>query len=110
MCYHHVARVQIPMLMSLCSLSLLLVLSFAPRGFFPGTPVFLSPQKPTLQNSDSTRNEVDKEPLSGRATSKSLYILFNKKNRGEGAVILIIISSALFRLNKNGKTKKSSTY
>ena len=36
-----------------CGLSLLLVLSFAPRGFSPGTPVFTSPQKPTFSNSNS---------------------------------------------------------
>ena len=30
---------------AICGLSLLLVLSFAPRGFSPGTPVFPSPQK-----------------------------------------------------------------
>ena len=28
---------------AICGLSLLLVLSFSPRGFSPGTPVFLSP-------------------------------------------------------------------
>ena len=61
---------------ALCGLSLLLVLSLAPRGFSPGTPVFPSPQKPTLPNSNSTRNQVDEEPLCGRATSKSLFILF----------------------------------
>ena len=38
-----------------CGLSLLLVLSLAPRGFPPGTPVFPS-QKPTLPNSHSIRN------------------------------------------------------
>ena len=37
-------------------LSLLLVLSFAPRGFSPGPPVFPSPQKPTLSNSNSIWN------------------------------------------------------
>ena len=38
-------------------LSLLLVLSFAPRGISPGTPVFPSPQKPTtLPNSNSIWN------------------------------------------------------
>ena len=31
----------------ICVLSLLLVLSSAPRGFSPGTPVFFSSQKPT---------------------------------------------------------------
>ena len=34
-----------------CGLSLLLVLSFAPRGFSLGTLVVPSPQKPTLPNS-----------------------------------------------------------
>ena len=42
----------------LCGLSLLLVLSFAPRGFSPGTPVFPSPQKLTFPNSNSTRNQA----------------------------------------------------
>ena len=59
---------------AICGLSLLLVLSLAPRGFSPGTPVFPSPQKPTFPNSNSTRNQVDKEPLCGCATSKSLFI------------------------------------
>ena len=59
---------------AICGLSLLLVLSFAPRGFSPGTPVFPSPQKPTFPNSNSTRNQVDEEPLCGCATSKSLLL------------------------------------
>ena len=58
----------------ICGLSLLFVLSFALRGFSPGTPVFPSPQKPTFPNSNSTSNQVDEEPLCGRATSKSLFI------------------------------------
>ena len=37
----------------ICGLSLLLVLVLAPRGFSPGTPVFPSPQKPTLLNFNS---------------------------------------------------------
>ena len=57
---------------AICWLSLLLVFSFAARGFSPGTPVFLSPQKPTFLN--STRNQVDQEPLCRCATSKSLFI------------------------------------
>ena len=48
---------------AICGLSLLLLLSFAPRGFSPGTPVFPSPQKPTFPNSNLTRNQVDEEPL-----------------------------------------------
>ena len=61
---------------AICGLSLLLVLSLAPRGFSPGTLFFPSPQKPTFPNSNSTRNQVDEEPLCGRATCKSLVILF----------------------------------
>ena len=57
-------------------LSLLLVLSLAPRGFSPGTPVFPSPQKPTFPNSNSTGNQVDEESLCGCATCKSLFIYF----------------------------------
>ena len=37
---------------AICGLSLLLVLSLAARGFSPGTPVFSSPQQPTLANSN----------------------------------------------------------
>ena len=37
---------------AICGLSLLLVLSLAPRGFSLGTPVFPSPYKPTLSNSN----------------------------------------------------------
>ena len=35
---------------------------------------FSPPQKPTFPNSNSTRNQVDEEPLCGCATSKSLFI------------------------------------
>ena len=48
-----------PSMDTICGLSLLLVLSFASRGFSPGTPVFPSPQKPTFPNFNSTRNQVD---------------------------------------------------
>ena len=37
----------------ICGLSLLLVLYPAPRGFSPGTPVFPTPQKSTIPNSNS---------------------------------------------------------
>ena len=59
---------------AICGLILLLVLSLAPRRFSPGTPAFPSPQKPTFPNSNSTRNQVDEEPLCGCATCKSLFI------------------------------------
>ena len=42
--------------------------------YSPGTPVFPSPQKPTFPDSNSTRNQVDEEPLCGCATFKPLFI------------------------------------
>ena len=67
-------RFKIPTSTASCGLSLLLVFSFAPRGFSPGTLDFPSPKKPTLPHSNSTRNQVDEEPLCGCATFKSLFI------------------------------------
>ena len=77
---------------TICGLSLLLVLSFAPRGFSLGTPVFFSPQKPAFPNSNSTRNQADEEPLCGCATSKSLFIylfiyLFNEDGAGSNSAV-----------------------
>ena len=72
----NVAGVQIAASTPLCGLSLLLVLSFAPRGFSPGTTVFPSPQKPTSQNSKSTRNQLGEEPLCGCATSNHYLFIF----------------------------------
>ena len=60
---------------AICGLSLLLVLSLALGGFSPGTLVFPPPQKPTFPNSNSTRNQVDEEPLCGCATCKLLFLL-----------------------------------
>ena len=37
-------------------------------------PLFSSPQNPTSPNSNSTRYQVEEEPLCGCATSKSLFI------------------------------------
>ena len=52
------------------------VVGFLPRSerFFSGHSVFPSPQKSTFPNSNSTRNQVDEEPLCGCVTSKSLFI------------------------------------
>ena len=83
-----------PGLDTICGLSLLLVLSFAPRSFSPGTPVFPSPQKPTFPNSSSTRNQVDEEPLCGYATSKSLFIylfIFTKPNLWSTNALLYVL-------------------
>ena len=42
---------------TICAWAKFVVGSFsAPRGFSPGTPVFPSPQKPALLNSNSLRN------------------------------------------------------
>ena len=75
---------------AICGLSLLLVLSFAPRAFSSGTPVFPSPQKPKFPNSNSIRNRVEEEPLCGCATSKSLLLLlllsYYRARNGGGSV------------------------
>ena len=42
---------------------------------YSGFP-FSSKTRPTFSNSNSTRNQVDEEPLCECATSKSLFILF----------------------------------
>ena len=70
---HQCGPGSIPWSDAICGLSLLLVLSLAPRGFSPGNPVFPSPQKLTFPDSNSTRNQVDEEPLCGCATSESLF-------------------------------------
>ena len=73
---HQCGLVSNPSINAICGFSLLLVLSFAPRGFSSGTKVFPSPQKTTLPNSNSTRNQVDNEPLSECATSKTvIYVM-----------------------------------
>ena len=51
---HQCGPGSIPGLGVICGLSLLLVLVLAPRCFSPGTPVFPSPQKPTILNSIDT--------------------------------------------------------
>ena len=73
--FHQCGPGSTPGVDAICGLSLLLVLSLALRGFSPGTPVFPSPQKPTFPNSNSTRNQVDEEPLCGCSTCKSLSLL-----------------------------------
>ena len=73
---HQYGPGSVPRSHAICGLSLLLILSLAPRGFSPGNLVFPSPQKLTFPDSNLTRNQVDEEPLCGCATSKSLFILF----------------------------------
>ena len=52
-----------PSVDTIYGLSLLLVLSLAPRGFSPGTLDCPSPQKATFLSSIFTRNQVDEEPF-----------------------------------------------
>ena len=72
----------------------LLVLPFAPGGFSLCTTVFPSPQKPTFPNSNSTRNQVEEEPLRGCATctSKSLfnniYLFIYKLAQGKHSLLI----------------------
>ena len=61
---------------AISGLSLLLVLSFVPRGFSPGTSISPSSQKPTVPNSNATRNQEDEEPLIRCGITKSLLIYF----------------------------------
>ena len=56
---HQCGPGSIPGLGVICGLSLLLVLFSAPRGFSPGTPVFPSPQKPTLSKFQFDPDTVD---------------------------------------------------
>ena len=86
-----------PSVNTICGLSLLLVLSFTPRGFSPGTPVFPSPQKPTFPNSNSTRNQVDKEPLCGCATSKSLFIYLFIIYLSNESLLLVAVVAQVFK-------------
>ena len=81
---YSISRKNVSLVFSLADCALKKQFSLAPRCFPPGTPVFPSPQKPTFSNSNSTRNQIDKEPLRGCATSKSLFIylfiyLFNSR-------------------------------
>ena len=61
---------------AICGLSLLMVLSLAPRGFSPGSPDFPSSQNPTFRNSNSTGNQVDEEPLCGCATCNRYLFIY----------------------------------
>ena len=47
------------------------------KRFSPGTPVFPSPQKPILPNSNSTRNQVDEDDfVDVLPPNHHLFILF----------------------------------
>ena len=95
---------------AICGLSLLLVLSFAPRSFSLGTTVFPSPQKPTFPNSSSTRNQVDEEPLCGCATSKSLFIylfIYLFKMIGFGRPPVVFLGGTRWAMSISQSTQSS---
>ena len=73
---HQCGLGSIPNVDSICGLSLLLVLSLAPRGFSLGTSVSPLLKNQHFQIPILTKNQVDGEPLSGCGTSKSLFYLF----------------------------------
>ena len=71
---HQCGPGSIPNVDSICGLSLLLVLSLAPRGFSLGTSVSPLLKNQHFQIPILTKNQVDGEPLSGCGTSKSFFI------------------------------------
>ena len=75
--------------------------------FFPGTPVFPSLQKPTFPNSNSTRNQVDEEPLCDvLPPNHYLFVyLFNiRKLKLMVTMVLILV------MQKNGLGGKTMFY
>ena len=71
---HQCGPGSIPNVDSICGLSLLLVLSLAPRGFSLGTSVSPLLKNQHFQIPILAKNQVDGEPLSGCGTSKSLFL------------------------------------
>ena len=81
---------------TICGLSLLLVLSLAPRGFSPGTPVFPSPQKPTFP-----KFQFHKESGRRRTTMWMCYLqiviyLFIYFNPSVGFILKIVLTFRKF--------------
>ena len=87
---------------AICGLSLLLVLSLAPRGFSLGTPVFPSPQNPTLPNSNSiwsarTRlNEFIWTPMCfvGKQAIYNFFFFYNVKEILFSSLVVTVTSSS----------------
>ena len=76
-----------PSIDAICGLSLLLVLSFLPRGFSPGTPVFPSSQKPTFPNSNTTSSkETQNHSVDVLPLQILIYYLFHLANVDVGIV------------------------
>ena len=71
---NNVARVQIPASTPYVGVEFVVGSLPCSERFSLNTPAFPCLKKTTFLNSNSTRNRIDKEPLCGCATSKSLYI------------------------------------
>ena len=71
---HQCGPGSIPRVDAICGLNLLLVLVLAPRGFSPGTPVFLPPQKPFPNSNSTLKQWRDEEPLCGCANEIPIYM------------------------------------
>ena len=71
---NNVVRVQIPTSTPYVGVEFVVDSLPCSERFSLNTPAFRCPQKPTFSNSNSTRNQIDKEPLCECTTSKSLYI------------------------------------
>ena len=67
---HQCGRGSYPGVDAICGLSLLLVLSLAPRGFFPGTPVFPSISSKT----NISKFQFDQESGGQRTTMWMCYL------------------------------------
>ena len=65
--------------------------------FFSVYSGFPSPQKPTFPNSNLTRNGVDKEPLCGCATSKSLFIYLFIIYLSNESLLLVAVVAQVFK-------------
>ena len=89
----NVARVQIPA-STPCVGWVCCWFSPLPRRFFSGTPGFPLSSKLTFPNSNSTGNQVDKEPLCGCVTFKSLSIYLLR------GYLIIFVFSMRFQLEK----------
>ena len=74
---HQCGWVQVPMLTLYVGLEFVVGCLPCSKRFFSGHYCFHSTQKPTFPNSNSTKNQVDEEQLSGCATSKQLFMVIN---------------------------------
>ena len=74
---------------------LLMILSFPPRCFYPGSPVFPSPQKPIFPNSNSRRNREKKNHfVDALSPNHYLFIFYLKFDRHPSKLVNINCQSS----------------